>query len=277
MENNQASLAKRCAAEGIGTAILIFFGLGAVHSAVLTGSYSGVLQVGLMWGIGVMAAAYAVGDISGAHLNPVVTAALAVARAFPRREVPFYWASQLVGAAVGAGILFLIFANTIAAYESREGIVRGEPKSVVTASMYGEYFPNPTVAIHGSAEAGYANLSLPGAVIAEIVGTAILVLVVLAVTEKRNAGAPGGNLAPLFIGLTVAAVIAVIGPLTQSCLNPARDFGPRLLAACLGWGSVAFPGPRGLGATLLVYLAAPLVGGVVAATLHRRWLRCEQC
>ena len=268
MASSPYTLTRECAAEFLGTAILIFFGLGAVHNAVLTGSYSSVFQVGLMWGIGVMVAAYAVGEISGAHLNPAVTIALAVSRGFPSRKVLPYALAQTVGASFSAGVLYLIFSGTISAHELKEGILRGAAKSVVTASMYGEYFPNPTVGIHGFAESGYANLSWVAAAAAEFAGTAVLLICILAVTDAKNSGAPLASLGPLFVGLTVAAVIGVIGPLTQACLNPARDFGPRFVAYLAGWGGVAFPGPRGLGSTLAVYLAAPIAGGVLGARLY---------
>ena len=84
----------------------------------------------------------------------------------------------------------------------------------------------------------------PAACLAEILGTAILALVVVAVTDARNRGGPG-IFAPVFIGLTVSILICVIAPLTQACFNPARDFGPRLFAYFAGWGPIAIPGPRG--------------------------------
>jgi glycerol uptake facilitator protein len=164
-----------------------------------------------------------------------------------------------------------MFADTIAAYESAHGIVRGADSSVITASMYGEYFPNPTVELHAGA-AGHANLSVFAAAFMEIVATALLALCVFALTDGENSVAPGSNLAPALIGLAVAALIVVIGAETQACLNPARDFGPRIVAYFAGWGEVAFPGPRGGGATLLVYLASPLAGGLLGGALYTKVL-----
>ncbi len=273
MNNHQPSLAARCAAEVLGTFILLFFGLGAVHAAVTTGTYSGVLQVGLMWGIGVMLAAYTVGSVSGAHLNPAITLALSVWSSFPRRQVLPYWLAQTAGAALAAFALHLIFSDTIAAYELKEGITRGAEKSVITASMYGEYFPNPTVVLHGPARDAYSNLGAPAAFLAEMLGTALLALCVFALTDERSSGSPRSNLAPLFIGLAVAAIIAVIGPMTQSCINPARDFGPRIIAYFAGWGEIAFPGPRGAMATLSVYLAAPLSGALIGGWIYTKLLK----
>jgi len=144
---------------------------------------------------------------------------------------------------------------------------------VLTASMYGEYFPNPGVELHGWAESGYKNMGLPAAFLAELAGTAILAAAIFALTDKQSPTAPQSNLAPLFIGLCVAGIIVVIGPMTQSCLNPARDFGPRLVAYFAGWKSIAFPGPRGAGATLAVYLAAPMLGAVLGGGIYSRLLR----
>ncbi len=257
MANATASTAARCTAEVIGTFILIFFGCGAVHTAVTTGATSGVLQVGLVWGIGVMIGAFTVGHVSGAHLNPAVTLALAVWGGFEKRLVLPYWAAQTIGAALAAIVLHFIFSGTIDAYELKEGIVRGEANSVVTAAMYGEYF----------------KVSLPSAFLAEVIGTGVLAAAIFALTDSRNSGSPGSNLAPLFIGLCVAAIIAVIGPLTQSCLNPARDFGPRIVAFFAGWGSIAFPGPHGAVGTLAVYLFAPLLGAVLGGGIYTKILK----
>jgi glycerol uptake facilitator protein len=100
----------------------------------------------------------------------------------------------------------------------------------------------------------------------------VLALVVFALTDGRNAAGPGARLAPVFIGLTVSALISVIAPLTQASFNPARDFGPRLFAFFGGWGAIALPGPRGTG-FLTVYIVAPVVGALVGASLYDLALR----
>ena len=114
--------------------------------------------------------------------------------------------------------------------------------------------------------------TLAGELIAEFLGTLILAMVVFAVTDLRNAAAPPAGLAPVFIGLTVAALISVIAPLTQACFNPARDFGPRLFASLAGWGAIALPGPRGA-SSLTVYIIAPISGAIAGAGLYCRVLR----
>jgi len=115
-------------------------------------------------------------------------------------------------------------------------------------------------------------LAEPVAMLAEILGTLILALVVFALTDERNVAAPAGRLGPVFVGLTVAVLICVIAPLTQACFNPARDFGPRLVACLAGWGTVALPGSSPTG-FLTVYIVAPIIGAVAGGGLYTRVIR----
>jgi glycerol uptake facilitator protein len=108
-----------------------------------------------------------------------------------------------------------------------------------------------------------------------MVGTAMLALLVAAVTHQRNPERPPAGVAAVIIGLGVAAIISVVAPLTQAGLNPARDFGPRLVAYFLGWGEIAIPGPRG--GWFTVYILAPVVGALIGGGIYRaisrRWLK----
>jgi glycerol uptake facilitator protein len=115
------------------------------------------------------------------------------------------------------------------------------------------------------------RLSELAACLAEVLGTAILGMMVVAVTEERNPMGPQ-RLAPVFIGLTVTALICVIAPLTQACFNPARDFGPRVFAYFAGWGEVALPGPRPTG-FFTVYILSPIVGAIVGIGFYRSVFR----
>ena len=267
------------AAEVIGTFLLIFLGCGAVHSAVLTGAQQGLWQVAIVWGVAIMLAIYSVGGISGAHINPAMTLAFALWRGFPKDRVLPYVAGQLAGAMLAASVLFVIFGSQLDAKEREKGIVRGQPESVVTAMCYGEYFPNPG----GVASANNENWqpkyqewqtqrSANLAFMAELIGTLILAFVVFALTDERNRGLPAVGQAPIFIGLTVAALISVIAPLTQACFNPARDFGPRLFASLAGWGSAALPGQDNL-SWLTVYIVAPVAGALVGGGVYELGVR----
>lgn len=258
-------LPRRCTAEIVGTFILVFFGIGTVHAAVLTGAQQGLWQVAVVWGSAISLAIYAIGAISGAHMNPAMTLSFAVFRGFSWRQVPWYVLSQFLGAFLAAAVLYAMFRGVLSQFEAAHRIVRGMAGSELSAMVYGEYFPNPSVA----ASRAWMNVavSLPQAMLAEGVGTAFLAFFVFAVTDARNQSGPGRRLTPVFIGLTVSIIISVVAPLTQAGLNPARDFGPRLFAYWAGWGPIAIPGPRG--GFLTVYILSPLAGAILGSALYR--------
>jgi glycerol uptake facilitator protein len=262
-------------AEALGTFILVLFGCGAVHSAVTTSAQSGLWQVAIVWGLAVMFASYVAGGVSGAHINPAITIAFATWGRFAWSKVGPYIAAQVGGAMAAAALLFFIYGPNLAAKERELGVKRGELGSIVTASCYGEYYPNPG-GMPGDkwSDATWEEFSqrVPfiQAFVAELVCTAILALVVFAVSDPKNAGAPPSYLGPIIAGLTVAALISIIAALTQCCLNPARDFGPRLVAYLAGWGQAAIPGPNGHG-FFTVYILAPILGGVLGGGVYD-WL-----
>jgi len=249
----------------VGTFILVFFGIGTVHAAVLTGAQQGLWQVAVVWGSAISLAIYAIGAISGAHMNPAMTLSFAVFRGFSWRQVPWYVLSQFLGAFLAAAVLYAMFRGVLSQFEAAHRIVRGMAGSELSAMVYGEYFPNPSVA----ASRAWMNVavSLPQAMLAEGVGTAFLAFFVFAVTDARNQSGPGRRLTPVFIGLTVSIIISVVAPLTQAGLNPARDFGPRLFAYWAGWGPIAIPGPRG--GFLTVYILSPLAGAILGSALYQ--------
>lgn len=261
--------------EGFGTFLLVFLGCGAVHTAVLLGAQSGLWQVAIVWGLAIMLAIFAVDGMSGAHINPAMTISFAVWGRHPWNRVLPYVFAQLAGAILGAALLYMLFSGFIAAKEKEKGVVRGEAGSIVTAMCYGEYFPNPGSIASKPGEFDQAALrglqsqmTFAGAWFAEFLGTMILSCLVFALTDPKNAQRPSANLAPVFIGLTVSALISVIAPLTQAGFNPARDFGPRLFAYFAGWGQVAIPGMQDT-SWLTVYIAAPIVGAICGGALHR--------
>jgi len=261
-----SSLWGECLSECFGTLILVFFGVGSVNTAVLAGAQTGLWQVAVVWGVAIALAIYATGAVSGAHINPAITVAMAVWRDFPKSKVLPYIASQLVGAVCGSLILYGLFHGLIAHFEVARGIVRGAPGSELSAMVFGEYFPNP--AMIGTTAEAYRQVSHVTAMFGEAIGTAFLACFVFALTEPRNSQAPR-FMVPLFIGLTVSIIISIVAPLTQAGLNPARDFGPRLVSYFFGWGSVAIPGPRG--GFFTVYVLAPIIGGIFGAGVYQ-WL-----
>ncbi|MCJ7822746.1 MAG: aquaporin, partial [Armatimonadetes bacterium] len=132
-----------CLSEFLGTLILVFFGVGAVNTAVLAGAQQGLWQVAAVWGVAVALAIYMAGAVSGAHINPAITAAMAVWRGFPKAKVAPYMLSQLAGAFCGSLILYGLFHGMVAHFAAVNGLVRGGPGSELSAMVFGEYFPNP--------------------------------------------------------------------------------------------------------------------------------------
>jgi len=247
--------------ETLGTFILVLFGCGSVAVSVLFNAYQGIIQIAMAWGIGVTLAIYLTRHLSCAHLNPAVSLAMVVSKRMTVRRLPVYITAQFVGAILAGIFIYLLFGPSISAFEAAHSIIRGTPESVQTAKMFGEFYSSP-----GST----AVVSLPLAIGAEAFGTFILLLMIFALTEGCNVGRPNDALAPMFIGLTVSSIICLIAPLTQAGLNPARDFGPRLVAWASGWGNAAFPDYSG--GFFYVYILAPIVGGIIAALFFVRIL-----
>ena len=245
--------------EMLGTFILTLFGCSSVAVAVLFREYNSIFQIGLVWGIGVTLAIFLTRHICNAHLNPAVSVAMVVAGRMKAKMLPGYLVAQLVGGIMAGAMLYILFSPSIAQYELTHDIVRGTAASEDTARMFGEFYPNPGDAI--------ATVSLPLAMLAEGFGTMLLALFIFGLTEDCNVGKPSSDLQPLFIGLTVSSIIFFVAPLTQAGLNPARDFGPRVVAWLMGWGSAALP--DAVGGWFWVYILAPILGGAVAALLFK--------
>lgn len=240
--------------EVLGTFLLVLFGCGSVAVSVLFNAYQSILQIALVWGVGVTLAIYATRHLSCAHLNPAVSLAMYFGKRMKAHKLPAYLTGQFVGAFLAGLTIYLLFNPTILAFEVTNNIVRGSTGSIQTAKMFGEYYSNP-----GSV----AVVSMPLAMAAEGFGTFLLILMIFALTEGCNIGRPNDALAPLFIGLTVTSIICLIAPLTQAGLNPARDFGPRLIAWIFGWGDAAFPDRSG--GFFFVYILSPVFGGAMAS------------
>src|SRR5262245_57090530 len=253
-------------AECFGTFILIVFGDGVVAMAVAALNQSGRgtqifaasgdwLLIGWGWGFAVAFAVYTVGGISGAHINPAVTLAFAARRDFPWRKVPSYIAAQLVGAFLGALLVYIVYKGAIDSYERAHHIVRGDPSSVPTYSIFAT-FPAP-----------YFKTWL-GPFIDQVIGTACLVGFVFAVVDEINQPVRA-NLAPLIIGFIVVAIGISLGANAGYAINPARDFGPRVFAWVAGYGKVAMPGNYGNVDTYFwIPIIGPFLGGLIGALVY---------
>jgi glycerol uptake facilitator protein len=256
--------------EFVGTFILVFFGCGSVTAAVTTGAAAGVFEVAIIWGLGIATAIYLTAALSGAHLNPAVTISLAAWGDFPGRRVPGYIVTQIAGAIAASALIFVIFGGAIHEFEGKAGIVRGQPGSEASAMVFGEYYPNPSG--RPLSEANPKRMSQGRAFIAEVAGTALLLLVIFCATDAKNPHRPQ-VLTAATIGLTVTMLISLLGPLTMACFNPARDFGPRLFSSLAGWGTVPFTA-NGNG-WLTVYIIAPIVGGLLGGGIYRGLFRAH--
>jgi glycerol uptake facilitator protein len=255
----QQSVLGEHVAEFLGTMIIILLGCGVVAMAVAALNQSGRgelifeasgdwLLITWGWGFAVCFAVYVAGGVSGAHLNPAVTLALAWRRGFAWSKVPGYIVAQCLGAFAGAVIVYLNYRYAIISYEDANNITRGDENSVPTYSIFGT-FPAPY----------YDNWF--GPFLDQVIGTAILVAFIFAVTDEYNAPVKA-NLAPLIIGFIVVAIGISFGANAGYAINPARDFGPRMLAWIAGWGEVAMPGNYG---NVNTYFWIPIVGPIVGA------------
>ena len=239
---------REMAAEFLGTFILIVFGVGVVAQAVLSRNAAGsYLAINLGWGLAVMLGVYASAGVSGAHLNPAVTLALAVTRGFPWSKVASYVVAQLAGAFVASAVVFLTYYEAFAAFD---GGVRQVAGAQGTAGIFATY-PQPF-------------LSILGGFIDQVVGTALLMATILAVGDQRN-NAPPGWMVPVLVAGIVIAIGVSFGFNAGYPINPARDFGPRLFTAVAGWGGAVFSAANGW---WWVPVVAPCVGAVLGALAH---------
>jgi MIP family channel proteins/HAD superfamily hydrolase (TIGR01509 family) len=254
--------------EVVGCIVLGFLGL----SVGLAGGFnregvvwtSDIWPVMFGWAFAIALAIFIAAPLSGAHFNPAVTIALATSGRFPWRKVPAYIVSDLVGWFLGAALAVLMLGGTMRAAADRAGVKFGAPGSETIASSLTTYVPAPGF---GTGGAAYREFPIWRGFVGEILGTAVLVLVVLALSESRHITAPAEWFFPLIVGTTVGMVILIEAPLSQASLNPARDLGPRTMLLVLGFGKIAFPGPRGVLA-LLVTTIGPIIGALLGLLIH---------
>ena len=236
-------------AEFLGTFVLIVFGVAVVAQTVLSGSTAGnMLSINLGWGLAVTMGCYVAGGVSGAHLNPAVTLALAAFRGFAWSKVAPYALAQLLGAFVASVVVFLTYHEALHAFDGGTRQVIGD---LGTAGIWATY-PQPFLS------------TFPGGLIDQIVGTALLVGVIFAIVDRRNSTPPAG-LVPLIVGLLVALIGMTFGFNAGYAINPARDFGPRLFTAMAGWGGDVFRAGDGW---WWVPIVGPLFGGLIGGLVY---------
>jgi glycerol uptake facilitator protein len=267
----RGGLLGECLAEFLGTFVLIAFGCGVVATAVAalpgSGRAAGPTTIFLAagdwllitwgWAMAVVFGVYVAGGVSGAHINPAVTLAFAVRRRFPWPKVVPYWIAQLAGAFVGAALVYGVYHDAINTFDHAMKGPKTGGHTLASFSIFGTF---PAAFFHGGTW---------GPLVDQIVGTAFLVMFIVAVVDLRNT-AVKANLGPLVIGFVVAAIGMSYGANAGYAINPARDFGPRLFTWVAGWQDLALPGT--LAGSFSDYfwipIVGPLVGGVVGVLVY---------
>ncbi|KZT09234.1 aquaporin [Laetiporus sulphureus 93-53] len=242
------------AAEFFGTMILIIFGAGvdcqvvlSSNTAVAPSPKGDYLSINFGWAIGTALGVWFSGGVSGGHINPAVTIAMATFRDFPWRKVPIYIFSQIMGALCGAGIIYANYIHAIDLYEGGRHI-RTVPG---TASLFSTYALDYMTSVSCFFD--------------EIVGAAALLLVVCAFGDKNN-GPPPAGLVPLALFITILGIGASLGMQTGYAINPARDFGPRLLTAMVGYGKEVFTYRNQF--WLWCPIIAPICGALIGVLIY---------
>src|ERR1700733_14584177 len=243
------SLAREMLAEFLGTFVLIVFGVGVVAQTVLSKGAAGTtLSINIAWGLAVTMGCYVSAGVTGAHLNPAVTVALAIHRRFPWSKVGPYVVGQMVGAFVASAVVFVTYHEALGAFD---GGVRQVLGAQGTAGIWATY-PQPFLS------------TFPGGFIDQVVGTALLVGVIFGISDSRNSPAPAG-VAPVIVGLLVVLIGATFGFNAGYAINPARDFGPRLFTFVAGWGGEVL---RAGNNWWWVPIVGPCVGGVLGGWIY---------
>ncbi|XP_072269626.1 aquaporin-3-like [Pyxicephalus adspersus] len=248
-------LLRQALSDCLGTLILVMFGCGSVAQVVLSkGSHGLFLTVNLAFGFACMLGILIAGQISGGHLNPAVTFALCILAREPWIKFPIYTLAQTVGAFLGAGIVYGLYYDAIWFFANDQLYVTG-PKG--TAGIFATY---PT-----------EHLTLMNGFFDQFIGTAALVVCVLAIVDPYNNPIPRG-LEAFTVGFVVLVIGLSMGFNSGYAVNPARDFGPRLFTALAGWGSEVF---WAYGQWWWVPIVSPLLGAFAGVLVYQLMIGCH--
>ena len=261
--------------EIVGCFLLSFLGLGIGISATLWGSpgapwFGDIWPTAAGWALAIALGIYVTSTLSGAHFNPAVTITLAVTGRHPWRLVPLYIVCQVIGWFLGAAFLMAMFGRNLLDFARANHITIGSPESTGLASTLTTYSPNPGIV--GAGPEGFTTVPFLQGLAGEVLGTAVLLLVILSLLETRHVNAPSAWFFPLIVGATVGLLIMFVAPISQASFNPARDLGPRIMLLFMGFGTVAFPGPND-GLSLVVTTIGPIIGGIVGAVFFDKVMR----
>ncbi len=291
MDKERKASLKEISAEFLGTLVLMVFGLG-VNAQVTVGkattlvgdesftsfAYGDYLTLNIGWGVAVMLGVYVAGGITGAHLNPAVSVAMAFRKKLAWTKVPAYIATQVIAAILASGIVYLVYFEQIEYVEqsaqaqaikhaqalpvvTEAGLeiqveIKDGRRTMETAGIFATY---PREFDDNNRVTNWTGL------VDQFVGTALLLLVICAVVDKKNAG-PDESLAPIAIGAIVLMIGMGFGANCGYAINPARDFGPRLFTFLAGWGRMVFLEPDNY--WYLVPIIGPVLGGVAGVAAY---------
>ena len=244
----QQRLLPELIAEALGTFVIVAFGTGVVAMTVLFGQGTpgeivngGYTNITIAWGLGVALAVFLTARVSGAHLNPAVTLALAVFRGFPYSKVLPYSVAQIVGAFFGAALVYLNY---------RPAFLRFDPELTRSSGVF-TTFP------------AFAELPMTG-LLDQVIGTALLMLLIAALSDENNVSIPAW-IGPVLVGLIVVAIGMSFGALHGYAINPARDLGPRLFISMVGFRRTGLTDGTN---QFLVPIVGPLIGGLIGMGLY---------
>lgn len=255
-------------AEFVATFMLIIIGDGAIAQAVLSAGADGYeLSINIGYGFGVMLGCYIAGGITGGHMNPAVTLAMALRAKTSWLKVIPYWIAQFLGAFFASAVLYGVYVDAITHSSDR---LQGDPNCFINQT----FVPKLPLCT-GKIWATYPipNLSLAEGFLDQVVGTFLLVLGIFAICDSRNTE-PKAGLKPLLIGLLLWAIGGSFGFNCGYAINPARDFAPRAFTAMAGWGKDVFVCSQcSIRHWWWVPVVAPMIGGAIAAPFY--WFLIE--
>ncbi|XP_053717469.1 aquaporin-10b [Synchiropus splendidus] len=245
----KSQLVRECLAECLGVYILILFGCGSVAQVTTSRKENGqYLSINLGFALGVMFGVFASRGVSGAHLNPAVSLSLCFLGRHPWTKLPFYVFFQVLGAFLAAATVGLQYYDAIHSFSGGELTITG---------------PTATGGIFCTYPANY--LSLWGGFMDQVIGTAALLLCILALGDQRQ-GPIADGLQPALVGALVLVIGASMGSNSGYAINPARDFGPRLFTYIAGWGEEVF---RAGNNWWWIPIVAPCVGALLGALIYQ--------
>nr|ANK36009.1 aquaporin 9 [Dryophytes chrysoscelis] len=242
------SLARETLSEFFGTWLLVTFTCCSIATAVLNyGSSGGTLGAAVGCSLAVTMAIYASGGVSGGHVNPAVSFAMSMTGKLPWVKLPFYITAQFLGAITGSAFVFGVYYDALMAYSG--GVLR------VTG-------PNATAQIFATYPSPY--LSTLNGLVDQMMSTALLLMLIFAIFDKKNMPAPKG-LEPIAVGLLILTLAVSLGSNCGAAMNPARDLGPRIFTALAGWGPEVFTAG---GSFWWIPVVGPMLGAVIGSYIY---------